>query len=110
VPVHVSGPFKGFYLQIDTLQFGAQNQNVLVQQMESTFAQQIVAHPPIGDMIQRGIGRIPSSNDDHGLHQYITILTHPAQLVMVSSAGITINANSMSLVEMTTSFCNCNMA
>jgi hypothetical protein len=57
----------------------------------------------LGDMIQGRIARIPSSSDDHGL-EYIPIPIHQAQIGVVSSAGMTINANSMALVQNGTLF------
>jgi hypothetical protein len=57
----------------------------------------------LGDMIQGRIARIPSSSDDYGL-EYIPIPIHQAQIGVVSSAGMTINANSMALVQNGTLF------
>jgi hypothetical protein len=57
----------------------------------------------LGDMIQGRVARIPSSSDDHGL-QYIPIPIHQAQMGVVSSAGMSINANSMALVQNGTLF------
>ncbi|KAG7340890.1 hypothetical protein IV203_024433 [Nitzschia inconspicua] len=57
----------------------------------------------LGDMIKGRVTRIPSSSDEFGL-QYIPIPIHQAQIGVVSSAGMTVNANSMALVENGTLF------
>jgi hypothetical protein len=54
-------------------------------------------------MIQGRTARIPSSSDEQGL-QMVPIPIHQAQIGVVSSAGMTINANSMALVENGTLF------
>ena len=54
-------------------------------------------------MIKGRITRIPSTSDEHGL-QFVPIPIHQAQIGVVSSAGMTINANSMAVVENGTLF------
>jgi hypothetical protein len=60
-------------------------------------------HTYLGDMIKGRPTRIPSASDERGL-EYVPIPTHQAQLGVVSSAGMTIVADSMALMENGTLF------